>query len=145
MAKEERIVFAPYLDDELFDFLSAIPASLLLDHQFHTKAIQRAFPDAGAISFGEKKAADTFRRDGHIRFARQLALAFAPRSRYVSMAYVWPRLLRSFVDPGYRRALEWFGPATVYLRSLESLDRGRSFSPMAWRKVSSHYKAKLSQ
>jgi len=141
MAKEQRIVFTPYLDDELFDFLSGIPASLLLDHQFHTKAIVRAFPNVGAITFSEKKAADTVRRDGHIEFARQLALAFAPRSRYVSMAYVWPRLLRSFVDPGYRQALEWFGPATVYLRSLESLDRGRSFSPMAWRKVSSHYTA----
>jgi asparagine synthetase B (glutamine-hydrolysing) len=145
MAKEERIVFTPYLDDELFDFLSALPASLLLDHQFHTKAIQRSFPDAGAVAFSEKKADDTVRRDGHIRFARQLFLAFGPRSRYVSMAYVWPRLLRSFVDPGYRRALEWFGPATVYLRSLESLDRGQSFSPVGWRKVSSDDTVKLSQ
>lgn len=44
-------VYAPYLDDAVFDFLMALPGELLLDHQFHTDAISQAFPAMSAVPY----------------------------------------------------------------------------------------------
>jgi asparagine synthetase B (glutamine-hydrolysing) len=121
LTKERRLIFAPYLDDQLFDFLSAIPARLLLDHQFHTRAILRAFPDTRTIPFAEKKVDLPGRHAEKFRFAWQLSMALSQRSRYISKSYVLPRLVRAFIDPGDRQTIGWFGPTVAYIRSLESL------------------------
>ena len=42
-------VFAPFLDVELYEFLTALPASYFLDHQFHTETIEEFYPEFGAI------------------------------------------------------------------------------------------------
>ena len=120
LRKNRHLLLTPYLDDELFDFLSALPARLFLDHQFHTRAILRAFPSTRSIPFAEKKRGFVRHAD-NCKLAWQLAVAVLPGSQYLSMSYLMPRLFRVFIDPGYRRAVEWFGPMAAYIKSLESL------------------------
>ena len=44
-------VFAPYLDEEVYDFLSTLPVSYLLDHEFHTDAIKAYYPEYAHLPF----------------------------------------------------------------------------------------------
>jgi asparagine synthase (glutamine-hydrolysing) len=47
-------ILAPYLDCELYEFLSAIPATVLLSHELHSETIRRAFPQYAGIPFENK-------------------------------------------------------------------------------------------
>lgn len=49
-----RAVYSPFMDHEVFDFLSSLPWTLLADQQFHTDAIHRAFPEYRHIPFAPK-------------------------------------------------------------------------------------------
>ncbi|MCC7104875.1 MAG: hypothetical protein IT307_07010, partial [Chloroflexi bacterium] len=44
-------VLCPYLDHEVYDLLSSLPAEMLVDHTFHTDAIRRAFPELADVPF----------------------------------------------------------------------------------------------
>jgi asparagine synthase (glutamine-hydrolysing) len=47
-------VLAPYLSREVCDFLSALPAEYFLDHNFHTEAIIRHYPNTRAFPMKPK-------------------------------------------------------------------------------------------
>jgi len=49
-------VLSPYLDHDLFDFLASLPASLMLDRQFHSETIRRAYPEYADIPFEDRGA-----------------------------------------------------------------------------------------
>jgi hypothetical protein len=75
-------VLSPYLDWDLFDFLASLPATLLLDHAFHTETIRRAYPAHADLRFAEPRklrlAPVEFRR-----FAAEIA-AYALRHAWAS-------------------------------------------------------------
>jgi asparagine synthase (glutamine-hydrolysing) len=117
-----RTVFCPYLDHELYDFLTALPAEVVRDHTFHTEAIQKAYPKWAGIPFGhgsgkhrsqETRFLSTFTR----RVVRFCAANLAPD--LVDSRYVIPRLLRLLADPQYAQSIEWFGPIMLYLLRLD--------------------------
>ncbi len=118
------IVFSPFLDHDLYDFLSSLPARMVLDHQFHTDTIRRAYPDYAQIPYGAKAAKVENRK-----LARQFAwemvgYTLARRSsRTIRYAYVLPRLLRCLLDQHYSSSIFWLGPAVLYLLQLETLAR----------------------
>ena len=85
LARAGADVFAPYLDHDVFDLLSGLPAEFFLDHAFHTEAIHRAYPRHADIPFsvkskGERTAAA--RRAGR-RFALDVAAALIDRKSVV--------------------------------------------------------------
>lgn len=117
----QATVITPYLDAELFGFLAALPAEMLLDHRFHTDTIACAFPEYAAIPYEEKTAApvldfasfrtlsrDIFRYSTTRRY-RQLTSSFFFLSRY----------MRSLVDRRYSRAAAEFGEQAIHLLQLE--------------------------
>ena len=69
----------PYLDDDVYDHLAALPASHFLDKTFHTEAIHRAFPQYSDIPFDAKRTS----RAGRWRFRAESlgALAHLLRAR----------------------------------------------------------------
>jgi hypothetical protein len=80
-------VYAPYLDHDLYDFLAAIPARVLLDQQFHTDTIRRAYPRHRDIPFEDK----TLRLTGPLAARR----AFLHRSiAYARPSTAGPALTR---------------------------------------------------
>jgi hypothetical protein len=127
MLGEVANVLCPYLDHDLFDFLSSLPASMFLDHQFHSETIRRAFPDSADIPFADEVKAPRVLTRGYFRqFSRELAsyiLGHRP-SRIVRSSYLLPRLLRCMLDENYGKSMfshGWLGPHTVYLLQLERL------------------------
>ena len=47
-------VLSPYLDHELFDFLTSLPASLMLDREFHSDTIRRAYPAYDDVRYEDR-------------------------------------------------------------------------------------------
>jgi asparagine synthase (glutamine-hydrolysing) len=45
------MVFCPYLDSDLFDFLSALPAEITVDKTFHDETIATAYPEFARLPY----------------------------------------------------------------------------------------------
>ncbi len=117
-------VHAPYLDVDLVDFLSSLPAEMLLDHTFHDDTIAQAYPQWAHLSYSQKRPeplrfqnlAEAWRLRGWLRSRTSASL---------NHSYLLPRLLRASVDPFYnRRALASLMTAPVYWSQLDELARG---------------------
>jgi hypothetical protein len=119
-------VYSPYLDNDLFDFLASLPASMLVDSAFHTEAIHRAFPAASHIPWGgsEKGGKPYHRR--YRDFARD-TLFYLLRNRrrtWTRQSYILPRLIRCLVDNSYSPQTHWIGAMAVFFAQLEDVACG---------------------
>ena len=118
-------IFCPYIDYELYDFVTSLPANALMDKQFHDDVIRKVYPRYADIPYGNEYAPQV----GDLRYFRQFALelsryAFLNRSsRIVRSGYLMPRLLRVLVDRKYSESIEWLGPIALYLLQLERLSQ----------------------
>lgn len=48
------LVYCPYLDFELFDFLTSLPAHFLWNHSLHRKAIAKAYPELVDVPYAKR-------------------------------------------------------------------------------------------
>lgn len=121
-------VYAPYLDHDLYDLLSALPAALLVDRTFHTAAIERAFPEHASLGYEGPNArrVDARAQDRHFAGAL-LRSRWAGRERdHPLLAAGWQRTLRWAASPlgamrGERHRLE--PRLALYLAQLAELGR----------------------
>lgn len=116
-------IITPYLETELFDFLTVLPAEIFLDHNFHTETIALAFPEFAQIPYEEKTAplvSDTnyFRAFSHDIFR----YSNTKRNRKMTnRMFFLSRFLRSALDKNYSRAVTEFGEQAIHLLQLERL------------------------
>lgn len=118
-----RRVYSPFLDHDLFDFLAALPMSLMLPEGIHTDAINEAYPQYAALPF-EDWSAPELKARGHLRrLAAELAATFATRRRsaLVNVPFLVPRLLGCAVDGGWGRVARLQPLLALYLLQLEEL------------------------
>jgi asparagine synthase (glutamine-hydrolysing) len=113
-------VFSPYLDNDLFDFLSALPAELFVDHNFHTDTIRYAYPEYAHVPFSATSPATDYVGD-YRRYAREVAaeLLVGTTSRLLRKSGVLPRLARCLVDSAYVGSAVWLGDLSIFLTQLE--------------------------
>jgi asparagine synthase (glutamine-hydrolysing) len=92
-------VLAPFLDHDVYDLLAALPASLLLDRQFHTDAIRRAHPRYADIPFATERHKRLENRSHYRHFALDLIALAARRGSLgpLRVSRVGPRLLATAV------------------------------------------------
>ena len=99
MPQVQRL-YLPYLDEELFDFLASLPASMVVDHEFHTDTITRAFPEYADVRFENQSLPERY-GSYFFRYARDLA-AYAylryPPPRSIRSAHLLPRMIGSMLD-----------------------------------------------
>jgi hypothetical protein len=107
-------VFSPYLDHEVYDFLSSLPPGIQLDKQFHSDAIRRAFPQYAHIPFEEKNAPAAESRKQYIQFRKDFALYVV--SKKPSSLFRRSSLMPDLLSPLVRRRLS---PLVLYLFQLE--------------------------
>lgn len=122
-----RKVFSPYLDHDVFDFLTTLPVSMLVDRTFHSDAIARAYPAYAHIPYADKNAPHTDDSELRARFLAELAGRFVLRRPSSLMNNVVPRgkMLVGLVSNGRWRP--WLSPLIIYLDQLECLvDPSRS-------------------
>ena len=106
-------VGVPYLDIDLFRFLSGIPDSATVDHELHTTTIRRAFPEFADIPYAHKIRVPS---SLHIRKLAVDTAFYLLRSRALldkSGAVV--RLLRSLVSPARVEDVGWLHTFSIYL------------------------------
>ncbi len=118
-------VYSPYLDNDLFDFLASLPASMLVDRTFHTDTIHRAFPAISHIPWGNSGQGGKPYHRRYISFAWD-ALRYLFRGRangWTRRSYTVPRLIRCLFDSGYSSQAHWIGATTVFFIQLESAVR----------------------
>lgn len=113
------VVFTPYLDHDLFDFLGSLPLSMLQDGRFHTDTIEWAYAHARPLRYEDKGAPKADARAHYLRFARELArwdLVRRPSPLIRPAARL--RLLASALGPGGAIAGEEVGRMYCYLAQL---------------------------
>jgi asparagine synthase (glutamine-hydrolysing) len=110
-------VYAPYLDRDLYDFLSALPADLLMDRTLHTEAIARAWPNLAHIPY-ERKGLTRDDRSVQRRLARALAAASLRDAsrRMLRPARLLPSLAATMADGAASRL--WHAALVLYLDQL---------------------------
>ena len=120
-------VETPYLDRALFDFLTTLPGTLLVDGRFHTDTIARAYPAQAHVPYEVKhrRAADPhaahFLRSGAEAMLAALRSARAVRAPLLRRAPVVARLGRAMAVPAYRPEVVSLALPAIYLMQLESL------------------------
>ena len=127
-------VWCPFLDDALFDFLSAIPAASLLDHSLHSDVIARAYPRWADVPYAAKwpGRGKALRYDA--AFWRDvLPFTFSARGETIRRSFLPERLARAAALPRAMRDAPSFGATALYLLALEALLPGGSWSAGATR------------
>lgn len=120
-------VYAPYLDHDLFDFVTTLPACMLLDRKFHTDVIASNYPEFAHIQYADHKhAPPTDDRDVTKRFIADAARTFLLRRPSSLAANVVPRvkILAAVVSRG--RIHPWVPQPIIYLDQLESIAATRN-------------------
>jgi hypothetical protein len=113
-------VFSPYLDRELFDFLSSLRGSSVVGEDLHTEVIRRAYPKYAHIGFEDPNARPCPDFGFFRAWARRtLQYVLKQDSRFVRKRHVVPRLIRCMVDKRYSPSISWIAPMTTYLLQLE--------------------------
>jgi asparagine synthase (glutamine-hydrolysing) len=126
---QSTVVFSPYLDHEVFDFLMSLPPETVIDHRFHTDAIARADPRFDAIAYEEGPSSHA-RSSAHRRTAFDAALLLLISRSPVRHSYALPRLAASALAGSPDHV--WFVPLVVYLIQLaEHMRPGRAGAPPA--------------
>ena len=120
-------VIAPYLDWDLFEFLSSLPASRLLSKGFHGQVIAKAYPEFGTLGYAKKPTGSRYDGRQCMEFARKLLSLGKPlldSEGILNVRYFYVRLLRCLVDPNYARCTEWLLSLVLYCSQLGRACRG---------------------
>ena len=96
---------SPYLDCDLFDFLSSLPASFFLDHTFHTDTIARGYPKFADIPYEKDQAMRRVSNHNRIfcgEFLYYLLTCIGKRQELVRSDYLVRRLAYCFATGNYK-------------------------------------------
>ncbi|MBN2269368.1 MAG: hypothetical protein JXN61_02070 [Sedimentisphaerales bacterium] len=111
-------VYAPYLDEAVYDLLASLPGEMLIDGTFHTQTIERAFPEYSAIPYAAKTGKRTVGMAYNLRYLRDLFAFVARHPAPLLKCGTAARILRILADKRLKRAPIGFAPLIVYLTQL---------------------------
>lgn len=122
-----QAVYFPYLEKELFKFLSSVPARSFAANDFHTSVILKSYRDYADIAFKTKNVRAPYSIWDKLKYKyRKCATVCiltmgAQKSDCFNRSRVLPRLLISFLSPLKSGAEEWSAPKLVHLKGLLDL------------------------
>ena len=115
-------VYTPFLDHDLYDFLSSLPGEMVIGTDFHAAAIKRGYPRFANLRFQDRKTPPCPNFPFYRSFAFQaMRYVLEERSTLLRKSYVVPRLLRCMIDEEYSDSVNWLAPLSIYLLQLEEL------------------------
>ena len=115
------LVYAPYLDRDVFDLLMSLPARGLLDRSLHTEAIALAFPGVRDIPYARSGGHAVARRGAARRLAHGLSLHVLRARRWLRPNGTLPGLAATLVDGRAERL--WHTSLSIYLAQLAAASR----------------------
>jgi asparagine synthase (glutamine-hydrolysing) len=114
----EFAAHTPFLDEELYEFLSALAAEFLLEQPLHDAVLRREFPEHADVPFAKARAGAQPPRPNAADLL-DLGRYVAAGSRRVRKAAVLSRLLAALLQAPKRRSIEAVLKWPVYLRQLD--------------------------
>lgn len=115
-------VWCPYLDADVWDFLSSLEPELLESDaifSFHDDAIHRAYPKFADIPFSAKWGVKPRRRRYELRtVAEMITGTIGARHVPIRGTFLWPRLARGLIDSGYTTEAADLASIVAYLTAL---------------------------
>jgi len=133
MMRAVPTVYSPYLDHDLYDFLSSLapevmsPTLSASDKSFHSEAVLRGYPRFAHIPFEDKAAPTRDPRAADAQFGADAARYLLPRAgfsaRLLNARYVMPRLAYGLARRRYREATTWLPAVALYLFQLDAVAR----------------------
>jgi hypothetical protein len=133
MMRAVPTVYSPYLDHDVYDFLSSLPPQVMSpslsasDKSFHSEAVLRGYPRFAHIPFEDKAAATRDPRTVDAQFGIDAARYLLPRvgfgGRLLNARYVMPRLAYGLARRRYREAATWLPALALYLFQLDAVAR----------------------
>jgi hypothetical protein len=118
-----QTMFAPYLDADLFRFLASLPASMNVDHQFHTDTIARAYPEFNDVPYGQKNPTPrSVWRTEALAAMREVAFS---RNPLIDKPGTLIRLIRSLLWASHAMDAFWLSRLPVYFRQISELQGKR--------------------
>lgn len=121
MFRTDTLLYMPFLDHQLFDYLTSIPGEELVDKTFHTDALSRGYPQWAhlpyALAESDRRAtrlSQLSRRCYNARLALDMA-AYLVRRRdsWVDRLAVLPRLMGLLGHADARHSVFWFNPERI--------------------------------
>lgn len=116
-------VTTPFLHPVVYELLASLPATMMLDHQFHTETIARAFPDFADVPYERTDSRQAAGGASYRQFATDIIryTLHTGGGILVRPGFGITRGLRTLVDPTYAAWVTSFGPLVVYALQLQSL------------------------
>jgi len=117
-----QFVHTPYVDHELFDFLSSQPAELFMDGTFHTEALRFRFPSYADVRFENKTKA--YAPPGYYRsLATDMAKHMLRHKpfRYLSPTFCFSRVANMALNPWITPRQAWSFRKLVYFFALQQV------------------------
>lgn len=119
-------VYSPFLDYDLYDFLAALPYDLIKDHTFHTKTIQRAYPQYTHLPYenNDSRKISVFEHQRRYvqEMSRHFLKSFFNYHSLLKSKYLAPRMVVALLNKDYCGSMEWLKPTIItYLMQLEKL------------------------
>lgn len=116
-------VIAPYLETELYDFLTSLPASLLLDQQLHTDTIAFAYPNLAHIPYENKNSPPVIDSRNFRAYSRDIfKYSLSRRNRILTnRSFYFLVHLRALLNKNYGQTITDLGQQAVHLLQLERL------------------------
>ena len=113
-------VFCPYLDHDLYDFLTSLHPRFSLSRRFHADAIERAYPEFAHVPYVEKNVPYLNPNRMARRFVKEFCFYLLKNARQASKImrtkYIIPRLIYSYFKGG---CYYWFRAVTLMLYLIE--------------------------
>ncbi len=122
-------VYAPFLDDDLWDFLSGLPAEMLITHRFHDETIARTYPEFSDIPYAPKQ----FTAFPPAPYAVQGLRSLLRPARYIGRARMSLRLIRDFILPRFHIEAKGVFEQLAYLQELSRCSQCGSAQPACGR------------
>jgi asparagine synthase (glutamine-hydrolysing) len=115
---------APYLDESLWQFLSSLPASMLLDHKFHVDAIHRAYRQYRDIEFFKVYETEPI---GAKRQKAISLLRFILQRKRVDREVIGTtvRALRALILKARACDIEWILVYSLYMFQIKDIVEGK--------------------
>ena len=123
-------VFAPYLDRDVYEFLSALPAQLLMDRALHTDAIAKAWPRYAHVPYERKGT--TVQDRGVARTVAQQLIGIAVGRHFrqwMRSSALLPPLAATVLDGNGERL--WHAALLLYLDQIIAVAAAASAVPRA--------------
>lgn len=117
-------IITPYLENDVFDFLTSLPAEVLDGGNFNGETIAFSFPKYADIPYDEEDSAPVVDREYSRNYSREILLYTLTerKTKLINRNNLLSRCLRGIIDHNYSKNVLDFSELAVILLQLERLN-----------------------